>query len=270
MRDVKLKLKEVDGEITGGISFECEKEIDFHAYGEIGYAGTCEGQIYKVPNSDKYYKWNEFFHKWEDITMEIFNSMAPKNEYEQSWSDKLFNNAAFDPVWGSNTSGGNYLSNDRHRNGATDLWGNPEMITHWGLHGKLGGKKDALEYIDEFMYIFSLNLKAVVRHIKSIDNALSDYLKKDKMKPAQEKDIRDLGYKVDRLAIVHKMITIRIEKVHSWSYFYNNGHIDQSGIKVLKDTTIRQIDSLRVQLDIKERGKLVKKYAKDKFEKKIR
>jgi len=63
-------------------------------------------------------------------------------------------------------------------------------------------------------------------------------------------------------------ILIRIEKLSDYNYFYNNGHIDGSGLGVIKDSLVFIKDTANIQQKYKEKAIELKKRKFEEFKKK--
>ncbi len=233
------------GVIKGEITIEhCEKRNTFK-YGEPGYPGKEDGQLCEYPkHSGEFYKWNDFSCKWEYIYKDI-----DRGDDRQSWSDKLMNNAAFEPWWGNNTSGGNYLRSDRKRNGADDLWEDP------GVRSYMGTFKQISADVMQSIYRFTLNLKSAIGHYEKIGAAFG-FGDNESSSTNNDLDVTKEKPKV----------TIRIKKINSWHYFMNNGHIDQSGEVVEKDSLIYLQDTNKVDQFYIKKNERIKQRAKTDFE----
>ncbi|MFC5044523.1 hypothetical protein ACFSTE_15230 [Aquimarina hainanensis] len=150
-----------EGVMIGELVATYTQKPDHTKYGGPGYPGKENGQLCEHPKgSKKFYKWNAFLCRWEDVYKDI-----PRTSQEPDWYDKLTNNAAFEPWWGNNTSGGNYLRSDRKRNGADNLWGDPGVGSRMGTFKQISGN------VMQSIYRFTLNLKSAIGHYEKLSNA---------------------------------------------------------------------------------------------------
>ena len=150
--------------LSGALIVEhCQKQ-DIFKYGGPGFPGRENGQLCEYPKGSRiFYKWDSCSYKWRDI----YHSIARNNDTGQHWSNKLTHNAAFEPWWGNNNSGGNYLINDRHRNGAEDLWGDPGVRSYMGTFNQISA--DVMKSI----YNFTLNLQSAIEHFERLSDAFN-------------------------------------------------------------------------------------------------
>lgn len=236
-----------NGVIQGSIEVAYTPKPNVSKYGGPGYPGKENGQLCEYPKgSRKFYKWNEFLCRWEDVYKDIDRGYT-----EKSWYDKLTKNAAFEPWWGDNTTGGNYLKSDRKRNGTDQLWGDP------GVKKPLGTFKKISSNVMKSIYNFTLNLKSAIGHYEKLKDAFGF---KD------EEEIDD-GISNDSIPSGEDVkILIRIKKLNHWRYFMNNGHLDQAGSYTLKDSLIYLKDSSGVREFYKNNERRIKERAKDDFE----
>ena len=149
-----------NGIIQGKIILEhCEKRDTFK-YGGPGYPGRENGQLCVYPeNSKQFYKWNSATCKWQDI----YHGLHQKAQ-EPSWTDKLLNNAAFEPWWGANPSMDG-IKSDRKRNGADELWGDPGVR-------KFGKFKQISADIIKSVYNFTYDYRKMLKFYEEIAVAL--------------------------------------------------------------------------------------------------
>jgi hypothetical protein len=243
-----------EGVMMGDLVVAYCPKPDYSKYGGPGYPGKENAQLCEYPEySRKFYKWNDFLCKWEDVYKDI-----KRNNNGQSWSHKLTNNAAFEPWWGNNTSGGNYLRSDRKRNGADDLWGDP------GVGSRMGTFKQISADVMKSIYRFTLNLKSAIGHYEKLNDAFGFGDEEDNSTtPNNNNNNNDDAYTAEE----EPKVTITIEKVNFWHYFMNNGHIDQSGNSVRKDTAVFVKDVDKVHSTIEKINNLKKQKSYDDFKK---
>ncbi|WP_281990488.1 hypothetical protein [Aquimarina aggregata] len=233
-----------NGVIKGEITIEhCEKRNTFK-YGEPGYPGKEDGQLCEYPkHSGEFYKWNDFSCKWEYLYKDI-----DRSNDRQSWSDKLMNNAAFEPWWGNNTSGGNYLRSDRKRNGADDLWGDP------GVRSYMGTFKQISADVMQSIYRFTLNLKSAIGHYEKIGTTLGFG---DEENTSTNNDLNmteeDLKVKITIERMINHHINIAF------------GMRQESSVLVRKDTLVYGKDSTKVQENIKRKNEELRKRRENEF-----
>ena len=236
-----------NGVINGCIVIEhCEKQ-NTYKYGEPGYPGKEDGQLCEYPeNSRKFYKWSASLGQWQDI----YHNIDRGNNNDQSWYNKLTNNAAFESQWGSN-SGGNYLRNDRKSNGSGGLWGDPGVRKFGG-----GFKKFSVD-IMKSIYSFSLNLKSIIGHYMKIEDALGYGDEED----TTNSDSFDDPYSIEE----EPKVKIRIKKVNRWEVGMAFGQYYESGMLVEKDSLIYLKDINKVNQFYKDKGERIKKKARNDF-----
>ncbi|KAA1240794.1 hypothetical protein [Aquimarina sp. RZ0] len=237
-----------NGIIKGEIIIEhCERQ-NINKYGGPGYPGKEDGQLCEYPeHSRQFYKWNSALKQWQDI----YHSIDRGNNNGQSWYDKLTNNAAFEPWWGNNP-GMDGIKSDRKRNGADDLWGDP------GIRKFNSTFKQISTDVMKSIYNFSYDFKTVLKYYTKLGTAFGYGDEENSSSSSNSNDIYT--------SKEEPKVSIKIKKVNSWSYFTNNGHIDQSGVIVEKDTLIYPKDSSKVRQFYEEKGDNIKKKARKDFE----
>ncbi len=156
IKDSKFSILKYDRLIKGQIEFEYYEKSNPAKYGAPGFCGNENGEICQYPDySDMYYQWYECYNKWIDVTYKVCENNN-QNKFN-SFTDKLMNNAAFEPLWGNNRSGGDTFSSNRYKNGG-DLWGNPQ------IRKPLGGFKKISANVYKSIYNFTLDLKSAINH----------------------------------------------------------------------------------------------------------
>ncbi len=239
-----------NGIIKGDIIIEHCKKRDVCKYGSPGYPGKEDGQLCEYPeHSRKFYKWNSSSCRW----VGIYKNINRGND-RQSWSDKLTQNAAFEPWWGTNTSGSNYPQNNRKPHGTGDLWADP------GVRSYMGTFKQISADVMQSIYSFTLNLKSAIGYYEKLSDVFGFGNDKNNTSTSNNNQI----YTAEE----EPKVTITIEKVNNWHYFYNNGHIDQSGNSVRKDTVIFPEDSSSIRQRIEKENEAKRKKGYEIFKNK--
>ena len=233
VKSSEIKINSSNGIVKGEIILELLEENNTYKYGPPGYAGNEDGEICQHTEfGDKYYKWDSFFKRWQDVTSSVCQTDNNTNPF-----NGFFSNSAFEPMWGNNSSGGEIFDSGRSGN-TSDMFGNPSM------RKPMGTFKQASSNILKSIYNFTLNLKSAISHYLKLEKALNS---------TNQKEIEKI-IKNDSINTPKRLkIPIKLEKINHWSYFYNNGHLDQSGNKTIKDTMIyiEDIDKVYLKQKIK-------------------
>ncbi len=158
VKEVRYSSRVLGNCIEGTFTITHTIKPDFDRYGGPGLPGKEHGQLAEYPKgSGKFFKWSGAFCKWENLYKDIDYDRGNNN---QSYYDRLTGNAAFGPLYGSNRHG-DMLKSDRHSNGLTDSWGNPDFMT-------FGSFAKSYDDLMKSIYSFSLNFKSVVDYYDSI------------------------------------------------------------------------------------------------------
>jgi len=255
LQNTKVETGGFSGIIEGLICLDYMKGIDFSRYGMIGYAGVVDKQIIQYPEmSDTYYQWDEFMHRWDDVTTEVCGTDEYGNR-EQSWGSRLTSNAAFEPWWGSNTNGGDIIS-DRHRNGADDLWGDPGVRKFAPTFKNAGSYEEIVKNIYKSFFTFSVNIKSAVSHFLTLEKTLKD---------KNIKSEHELKRKLDSIQRERLMVTITINKIVKRNYYKHNDAVVYGGYSVIKDTSVLKTDTTKVRKQVLLKNIKIDKEAHDKF-----
>ncbi|KAA1239847.1 hypothetical protein [Aquimarina sp. RZ0] len=239
-----------NGIIKGEIIIEhCERQ-NIHKYGDPGYPGKEDGQLCEYPeHSKKFYKWNSALKQWQDI----YHSIDRGNNNEQSWYDKLSNNAAFEPWWGNNP-GMDGIKSDRKKNGADDLWGDPGVRKFNSTFKQISA--DVMKSIYNFTYDF----KTVLKYYTKLGTAFGY--------GDEENSLSSPNNNNTYVSDEEPKVTISIERLYRWNVWESYGTIQQSGMSVKKDTAVFAKDSSSIRERIKKENEAKRKKGYDRFKNK--
>ncbi len=239
-----------NGIIKGDIIIEHCKKRDVYKYGAPGYPGKEDGQLCEYPeHSRKFYKWNSSSCRW----VGIYKNINRGND-RQSWSDKLTQNAAFEPWWGTNTSGSNYPQNNRKSHGTDDLWADP------GVRSYMGTFKQISADVMQSIYSFTLNLKSAIGYYEKLSDVFGFGNDKNNTSTSNNNQI----YTAEE----EPKVTIRIKKLNNWHYFMNNNFVNESGSYTEKDSTVYVKDINKIDQFYKEKNERIKQEARNDFKQK--
>lgn len=216
-------------EVIASLSFQYEEKQNFSKYGGPGYEGLHEGQICEYPPYHGiFYRWNTCICRWETTcSPEETVSSGPNTQREQSFSDKLFGNAAFEAPWGNGGMSGEIFDSGRGANGEK-VWGTVPIGSPMPTWNKMDFSK-----IFEAIYKLSLNIKEII----GFGEKVNDLIAKNKDNPKDQTEID----KILQDTIAVPKIPVKIERLNHYSYFMNNGFVNESGNYTVKDSLVHTI-----------------------------
>ena len=240
-----------NGIVYGKIVFKHTEIKKPNKYGRPGFKGNKNGEICQYPDfKDSYYQWDEFSCKWRDVTTQICS------EKNTNLFGGLSDNAAFESMWGDNPGGEDIFGNNGRKANGEKMWRNPQMRKPLGTFKKISAN------IFKSIYNFTLDLKSAISHYLKLNEAL----KSDD--PEIIEEIEKL-VNFENISIIDEpKVLITVEKVNDWSYFYNNGYINQAGNLTRKDTLVYPKDIQEVRKTYKKKVEQKKERARKDFENK--
>lgn len=232
IKDIEFHVNCGSDEVKASISFDYFEKQNIAKYNGPGYLGNYPGEICEYPeNHEQYYRWNEWVCTWEYLPKEkaelyLDDLWCDTKETFSKWGEALGSNGIFNPIWG-NGSSGEVFDTNRHANGEK-MWGHVSRpsgtLKDSGV--KVLWKKLDLEKIYKIIYNISLDIKSTVGYYSKIEA-----LKKETNPEVIEKIIQD--------TIVEKpMVKVRLKRITHYSYFMNNGFINETGNSTVKDSVV--------------------------------
>ncbi len=238
--------------IEGQICIDyCDIE-DPARYGVIGYPGHYDGDLCQDPIDCKdTYRWDAFKKQWE-----LYKPSAKHEDNKEGFLYKLQHNAAFEPLWGNNPTGEDLFSNGDQKANGEEMWGTLPLKSPLGTFKKL----DFSNVMKTFFHIV-LNFKKVLSFWDQTKELKGNDKSANKVSFTQKIDSSTI-----KVTDKDPKMSIPIEKIKSWRYFRNNGHIDETGVVIIKDTLVSLKNVDKVNKFYKDKNQRVKSIARKKFE----